>query len=306
MVTTHLISAALAGNRLDHVLRRLFPDTPRRVLVAWLAEGCVTLDGRVARKSQLTALDQRLVVTPPRTDVDVAREPLPLTILFESEDVVVVDKPAGQASSKLQGGAAFSVAAQLLDRYPNMHNFGHSAQDAGLIHRLDTGTSGVLVAAKSAKAFDALTTGLRNGELDKTYVAWTTGTLPNERGSIAEPLHSDPRNKRRVVVAIGRNRPSHPVHVTHYEVLAVDNGVTLVRLHAPVATRHQIRAHLASVGCPLLGDPLYGGPPDPRLQRHALHALYVGYRGAAGCSPFDCTSTPPDDVRGLVPFDFAG
>lgn len=272
--------------------------------MTWLAQGCVTLDGRVVRKGQLAALDQRLAVMPPRIDAESIPAPSPLAILFESDEVVVMDKPAGQASSALEGGAAYSVATQLLERYPHMRDFGHGPRDAGLIHRLDTGTSGVIVAAKTPKAFDVLTTALRNGELDKTYLAWTAGTLPSESGSIETPLRSDPRNRRRVIVPVGRSREHHPVRVTHYEVLAVDSGVTLVRLHAPVATRHQIRAHLASVGCPLLGDPLYGGAPHPRLERHALHAHSVRYRGAAGCSPFDCTSAPPEDVRSLLPFDF--
>ncbi len=236
------------------------------------------------------------------------REPAPdaphfeLSVLFENDEVVVVDKPAGQASTSLEGGARHSVAALLLERYPNMATLGHGPRDAGLIHRLDTGTSGVLVAAKSPKAFTELTHALRNGELSKIYWAWTLGSLPAHRGTIELPLKADPKNRRRVIGATGRNETTHRVHMTHYEVLASNDGVTLVQLQAPVATRHQIRAHLASVGCPLLADDLYGGAAHPGLTRHALHALQVSYRGAVACSPFDCTAPPPDDVRTLVPF----
>lgn len=302
MVTSHVVPTELSGNRLDHVLRRLFPDTPRRLLLTWLLQGSVKVDGRLARKGQVVVAGQELTVTGPEPASDPGIAPFQLSILFESDDVVVLDKPAGQPSSSLAGGASHSVAALLRERYPQTANIGHGPNDAGLIHRLDTGTSGALVAAKTKDAFAHLTSALRNGDLHKVYLAWTGGSLPNGRGSIELPLRTDPRNQRRVIAAIGRHRASHPVHVTHYEQLASNNGITLVRVHAPVATRHQIRAHLASVGCPLIGDVLYGGPTHSNLTRHALHALQVVHRGAVACSPFDCTASPPEDLRRLLPF----
>jgi 23S rRNA pseudouridine1911/1915/1917 synthase len=301
VVSTHVVSAESSGERLDHVLRHLFPHTPRRVLLLWLAQGWVKLDGRYARKSQLVATGQQITVTTVEPDAASAEMPPPLSLLFENSSVVVLDKPAGQPSTSLEGGVAHSVAAQLLHRYPEMTNVGHGVQDAGLIHRLDTGTSGVIVAAKTNTAFETLTAALRSGELSKSYLAWTRGTPSSDQGSITLALRTDPRNHRRVIPALGRHQSNNRTQVTHYEVVGTEQGITLIRLHAPVATRHQIRAHLASVGCPLVGDELYGGAAHPGLTRHALHALHVSYRGAAGCNPFDCTSLAPDDVRALTP-----
>jgi 23S rRNA pseudouridine1911/1915/1917 synthase len=303
VVTTHIVSAHESGSRLDHILRHLFPQTPRRVLLRWLTEGGVTLNGRIARKGQVVSTGQEISITPVQASQSAEHTSVSLSILFETDEVVVLDKPSGQASTVLDGGAPNSVASQLLQRYPEMSTVGYGPKDAGLIHRLDTGTSGVLVAARTRAAFTTLTAALRNGELAKEYLAWTNGDLPSQRGTIDVALSSDPRNRRRVIPARDPARSSHPAHMTRYEVLRVENGIALVRVQAPVATRHQIRAHFAAVGCPLLGDTLYGGTAYPGLTRHALHALQVSYRGAMGCSAFDCMSAPPEDVRALVPLD---
>lgn len=291
----------MSGSRLDHVLRLLYPNTPRRLLLNWLLQGAVRLDGRVARKGQLVSTGQQMTVTVPEAEEAPTETRFQLCQLLETPDFVVLDKPAGQASSCLEGGARNSIADLLLRRYPDMVDVGHGARDAGLVHRLDTGTSGVIVAAKTRVAFARLTQALRQGELNKVYLAWTAGTMPSPYGTIEVPLEADPSNRRRVVPAKRRHQSTHPVHKTHYEVLATSSGITLVRVSAPVASRHQIRAHLASVECPLLGDELYGGASHPQLARHALHAWRVSYRGAAGCNAFDCTSPPPEDVRGLIP-----
>ena len=286
------------GRRLDDIIKQRYPSISRRLLKLAFAEGRVTVAGQVARKSDLAQLGQCVTID------RVGLEPAPddttqMVILFESEEVVIVDKPAGVPCVPLQDGETGTVVNWLLAHYPAMKGFGYAARDAGLVHRLDTGTSGVLIAAKTQKAFEALVDALKRGHVHKSYLAWTTGVPSAMRGVIRAPLRPDPHNKKKVRLAALGERGARSC-VTHYQVLDRANGICLIRAHAPVATRHQIRAHLASVGCPLLSDELYGGTMDERLSRHALHAERAIFEGADGVESFDCESPIPEDLSHLT------
>ena len=287
------------GQRLDHILRTRFPNVSQRVRKLWFAESRVRLSGKLARKGELAERGQLVVVAAdadrilPTPDVDVV-----LDILFESEDIVVVNKPAGMPCVPLREAETGTVVNGLLARYPSMSSFGYSERDAGLVHRLDSGTSGVLVAAKSSTAFDVLVQALKRGELHKSYLAWCTAQPKEREGNIVLPLRPAPRNQRKVEVVSTSERDARPSH-THFRVLKQSDSLCVIRAEASVATRHQVRAHLASLGCPLLGDTLYGGSPDSRIQRHALHAERVTFRGCDKVGSFDCTSPLPPDLVAL-------
>lgn len=286
------------GQRLDHVVRGRFPEVPRRIQLRWFAEGKVRLDGRPVRKGVVGMRGQVCLVI--GDDQGNQSDGPPLAVCFESDQVVVVDKPPGIATTALVGSAEASVAEQLLRSYPGMGGIGYGPGDAGLIHRLDTGTSGVVVAAKTAGAFQTLVRALRGGQLDKTYLAWTDHAPAESDGVIETWLCSDPKHRQRMMVARPHDRGAKHC-ATYYQVLGTENGRVLIRAKAALATRHQVRVHLASIGCPLVGDELYGGVASDSLRRHALHAERVSYPGSEECSAFSCRAPVPQDLADLTP-----
>jgi 23S rRNA pseudouridine1911/1915/1917 synthase len=295
------ISAEEAGQRLDHVLRQRFPDVPRRIQSSWFGGGHVHLDGAATKKGSIAAPGQVCRVD---AVVDAPVPPLPgnhtLSILFEDEHVLVIDKPAGMASAALAGSAIDSVAAHLLDRYPVMKDVGYSVWDAGLIHRLDTDTSGVMVAAKTRAAFEELVEALVGTKLTKSYLAWTETSPTPEQGLIATWLRSDPKHRQRMTAARPHQSGAKPCE-TSYEVIAREGDFFVVRASAALATRHQVRAHLAAIGSPLVADALYGGPASGVISHHALHAERVRFEGGAVCDGFDCRAKIPRDLAALTP-----
>lgn len=303
-----LIDDSNAGLRLDKVVaqalglgrgpvRRLFDE--RRVRV----------DGRVGVKGDVLAAGARVEVSLPDAPEDGAAMPeaspeRPLVVLVETADVVVVDKPAGQASAPLRPGETGTVANALVGRYPEMAGVGFHPREPGLLHRLDTGTSGVLVAARSADVFATLSGALKAGRIEKYYLAVVEDEEMPESGFVDIPLAPHPKDSRRVLACL------HPRDVerleprfasTEYRVERRAAGRALVRVRAPKALRHQIRAHMSAIGCPIVGDELYGAKPLPGFDRHALHAAFVGWSGGGGdVAAFEARSPLPAELEALL------
>jgi 23S rRNA pseudouridine1911/1915/1917 synthase len=222
---------------------------------------------------------------------------LPLDVRLETDSLVVVNKPAGQASVALSAEDRFTLTNALLARYPEMRQVGGNRLEAGLVHRLDTGTSGLLVAARTATAFRTLQQALRAGRIKKQYAAIVcAGPLPDQ-GFVDEPLRPSPRNSRRMVTARVGQKGARGA-LTEYEVVERSEAALMTLVSAGPALRHQVRAHLASVGCPLLNDELYGAPRYSQLaaSRHALHARRIAWGGEGGLPPFDCIEPLPEDL----------
>jgi 23S rRNA pseudouridine1911/1915/1917 synthase len=184
-----------------------------------------------------------------------------------------------------------------------MEGVGHAAREPGLVHRLDTDTSGLVVAARTAAAFATLAEALRAGRLDKAYLLVCAAEGLGEAGTIDIPLAPHPKDRRRVYACV------HPRDVVRYAPRPASTSWKLVSTHGPwalvearaaKASRHQIRAHFAAIGHPLAGDALYGGPPAEGLARHALHASYVAWSGDAAVPAFAVRSALPRELAALV------
>ncbi len=276
--------------RLDVFVRSLMPGTSRRLVRALIADGSVRVNGTPAVKgAQLAAGD---VVDLPALPGLVPEPDRPLSVLYEDRDLVAVDKPGGVPGHALDPRQRGTIAAALLARYPGLASVG-PALAAGLVHRLDTGTSGVLLAARSASAYAALRAEFRRHEVVKRYVAIVAGA-PAAGTVIDRPLAHDPSDRRRMRVARSGDRAWRARGWSGAvwrggdwwgEEIEIRTGVT-----------HQIRAHLAHLGHPILGDELYGGPPASLAAgRHALHArdVEITTRGLRVGAPI------PDDLRAL-------
>jgi 23S rRNA pseudouridine1911/1915/1917 synthase len=297
------VTAEDAGKRLDKLVAER-AELGRRRVAEIFASGSVRVGGKRVVKGEPARVGDEVVVEIAIDDRPKPETNAPLEVRFETRELVVVSKPAGQPSAPLRGESG-TLAGALLARYPEMEEVGHSPREPGLLHRLDTQTSGLVVAARTREAFQGLHRALREGEMQKRYLAIVEGKGLEESGSIEAPIGPDRRNPRRVLVgeiALGDSRRPLRNAVTRFRVIGHDQQWALLELDVSRAFRHQIRAHLASIGHPIAGDAVYGGTSVPELgTRHALHASYVGWAGDESIPGFAVTEPLPDDLAILMP-----
>ncbi len=269
-----------AGQRIDVALARQVPELSRARAKALIEQGAVRVDGRRVKKSHVLSVGQRVTLDhiPGAVDFYAAPDPsLALQVLFENAQYVVVDKPTGVPSHPLREGELGTLAGALVARYPEMRDVGYSTREPGILHRLDNDTSGVMLAARDQATFDALRVQLQAGEIEKRYLARCQGLVPAPI-TIDTPIANDPRDPRRVRACIDpreiKRLRAQPASSEVLTSIPAEHG-SLIEVRANNARRHQIRAHLASIGHPLLGDPLYGGPPLESPPHHLLHATSI-------------------------------
>lgn len=301
-----------AGKRLDVVLVARVPGLSRARAKTLVAGGGVRVNGRRAPKGSRVAVGDRITLEeiPARRDVAAAPDEAlaaALVLAFEDDFLVVVDKPAHVPSHPLREGERGTVANALVARYPEMAGVGRAPREPGIVHRLDTNTSGLLLAARDTDTFAALVAALEASRIDKRYLALVEGTLAAQR--IDAPIRPHPTDPRRVeVVARGPGDRARgdaaPTHLTEIvSARAAGRDRTLVEVRAARATRHQVRAHLAFLGHPLVGDVLYGAAPVAGFDRHFLHASSLAFAHPRTGAPIRVTSALPADLEALLDMD---
>jgi 23S rRNA pseudouridine1911/1915/1917 synthase len=270
-----------AGKRVDVLLVERVPGMSRAKARALAEQGKIRVGGRRVRKGALVRAGDvvTLDALPTPADFDATPDPVlgaALAVVHEDAHIVVVDKPAGVPAHPLRPGEVGTVAGALVARYPELAGVGYRRREPGILHRLDTDTSGLMLAARDATTFERLRLALRAGLIEKRYVALVEGALGAPR-TITLPLATDPTDERRVRACVDERdtvRLGARDAITRVLVAEpVGSSFTYVTVEAPVAGRHQIRVHFAAIGHPLAGDRLYGGPALEGLTRHFLHAV---------------------------------
>jgi 23S rRNA pseudouridine1911/1915/1917 synthase len=291
-----LAGSSVAGQRLDRFLCAEIPQLGRAGARRLIEAGSVRVNGRRAAAGQrLSAGDEVVVAGPPISLVALPDPELALNVCYEDAWLVAVDKPAGVPSHPLRPGERGTIASALLARYPEMANVGYSPREPGIVHRLDTDTSGIMLAARSPQAFAALRAQLGRGEMDKRYLALALG-MP------AAPARHEAWLSARGARVTLRTEPFATAPRVETELLSAQafGDHALVELRISLARRHQIRAHLAALGHPIAGDRLYGGSPLPGLSRHFLHASELRLRHPETGLALTLQSPLPDDLRALL------
>ncbi len=265
-------------NRIDRFLAGVLPGYSRAQVRALLKEGRVRVNGqRVSTGVRLNVGDEVSVdvAEVAASELPLAAFELPLTVLFEGEDYLVLDKPAGMPTLPLRPSERSTLANALVARYPEVRGVGAGPLDAGLLHRLDNDTSGLLLAARTAEAYRYLQAQQAQGAIAKTYLALVQGQPP-QQGEISLPIAPTGRRKQAVRVLDANAEGARPAHTT-FVVQRRFCEHALVEAHLRRGARHQLRAHLAAIGHPIAGDLLYGGKPGP-VPRHFLHAWRITLR----------------------------
>jgi 23S rRNA pseudouridine1911/1915/1917 synthase len=262
------------GMRLDRYVADQLPELSRGTVQGLIESGCVRVDGQQRRpKFRMTPGEMVSVeIPPPRID-EILPDAIPLAIVYEDDDVIVVDKPAGMVVHPAPGHPRGTLANALLAHVPGISVGG--SQRPGIVHRLDKDTSGLIVAAKTDRGRTALVTQWESRSVDKTYLALVSGSVRDEEAIIDAPIGRDPKNRQRMAV-VRSGRPA----LTTFHVAERFLDSTLLEVSIETGRTHQIRVHLAFIGHPVVGDQLYGRArlTDPRLNRQFLHAGALGFR----------------------------
>lgn len=263
---------ALDGSRVDKAIAELF-DVSRAVASGVVEEG-VLVDGSEAAASDRVRAGQVIVCRRPEDTMRLAPEAVDFEVVYEDQSVIVVDKPAGVVVHPGSGRTSGTLAAGLLDRYPELEGVG-AADRWGLVHRLDKDTSGVIVVARTSVAFDQLTAELRRREIERVYVALVEGRMSAPTGTVDAPIGRDPsRPTRRAVVPGGKHARTHYEVVRYYQ----ESDVSLLEVRLETGRTHQIRVHLAAIDHPVAGDATYGATRrDLTVPRTFLHAAKVAF-----------------------------
>jgi 23S rRNA pseudouridine1911/1915/1917 synthase len=275
---TFIVTASDAGKRVDLFLRDQMPLYSRARLQSWIRGGRVVADGVALKSSYLLRGNETIEVEPVALPpLRATPEALPLTILYEDDDVVAVDKPAGMVVHAGAGCKTGTLVNALLHRFETLSGVGGELRP-GIVHRLDRFTSGVILAARHDLAHRRLAAQFAARSTQKTYIALVHGRLATDEGRIEKPIARDPIKRIRMTARLERGRAA----LTEYRVLRrYEPGFTLVEVRIHTGRTHQIRVHFASLGHPVAGDQLYGAPAKiknrPPLNRYFLHACRIQF-----------------------------
>lgn len=293
-----------AGHRLDQVLVDLFPGFSRSRLQTWLKEGAIQVDAQSRKPRDKVRGGERVVLIEPPPEPDpMQAQPVPLKVVYEDDTLIVIDKPAGMVVHPAAGNHDGTLMNGLLHYAPELAVIPR----AGIVHRLDKETSGLLVVARTLSAHKDLVEQLQARTVSREYLAVVNGQLV-AGGTIDEPMDRHPVDRKRMAVRMNGREA-----ITHYRVEERFRAHTALRVKLETGRTHQIRVHMAYLKHPLIGDPTYGGrlrtPPDSdaafadvlrRFPRQALHAMALGLVHPESGEECRWESPIPDDIQALM------
>lgn len=298
-MSVHLVPDGLAGERVDAAAARM-TGVSRSRLAEIIEAGGMRLNGRPVGKSTRVAAGDLLEVEipEPRRAVVVPREVAGVRIVHDDADIVVVDKPAGVAAHPSLGWDGPDVVAHLAAAGFRISTSG-AAERQGIVQRLDVGTSGLMVVAKSERAYTALKRAFRSRDVDKTYHALVQGHPDPFSGTIDAPIGRHPGHDWKMAVVDGGRHS-----ITHYETLEAFRAATLLEIRLETGRTHQIRVHMAAIRHPCVGDPLYGADPVLAarlgLERQWLHAVRLAFDHPGSGDRVTFESPYPDDIAAAL------
>lgn len=293
------LTASTGGDRLDRWLAGALPDRSRAEVQRWIKEGRVTVDGAVVKPSHKLATGAEITIALPEpAPPTVIAEEIPLAIVYEDENLLVIDKPAGMVVHPAPGGAhrGGTLVNAVLAHVPGLAVGG--AERPGIVHRLDKDTSGLILVAKNDLAQRALQAQFKARTVEKVYLALVEGDPPTARGRIEAAIGRDPHHRQRMAVVDDERGRSA---VTEFVVRERFPGYALLEVHPLTGRTHQIRVHLAFIGLPIAGDVVYGHRRKQlHCPRHFLHAHRLRFRLPGSAEWVEFSSPLPPDLQEVL------
>jgi 23S rRNA pseudouridine1911/1915/1917 synthase len=284
------------GQRLDKVIVATVPDLSRAAVQRLIKDGQVRVNGRTSKPSyRVEAGDEVVVHVPAETPPEIAPEPIALDVIYEDDHLLVVNKPAGMVIHPAYGHQSGTLVNAVLARCPQTVNVG-GPDRAGIVHRLDKDTSGLILVAKSEATHAALQRQFKRRQVTKTYLALVEGHPDPRQGLIDAPVGRDKRQRKRMAITRSGREAR-----TAYRVTELFDDHSLVELQPETGRTHQIRVHMAWLGYPVVGDRVYGYRKQRLLKhRHFLHARKLELTHPVTGTPLSCTTPLPDDLADLL------
>ena len=294
MSDVRLFTCESPGDRLDRFLANRCTDLSRTRIKRIIAEGDVTVDGQEQNAGFRLRPGQRVsIVVPDPAPTHLIPQQIPLNIVHDDEDLLIVDKPAGMPVHPGVGHPDSTLVNAVLGLDSSIGNVGGTMRP-GLVHRLDMDTSGLIAIAKTDRAHASITGQLRDRTVNKGYLALVAGTLSPVEAVIDAPIGRDPHDRKKMAI-VEDGRPAS----TPYRTISIFRGCTYAEVSPRTGRTHQIRVHFASIGHPVIGDALYGRE-DSRIGRHFLHAAYLEFDHPADGRRVHFRSPLPAELQSLI------
>ncbi|MBM4446609.1 MAG: RluA family pseudouridine synthase [Chloroflexi bacterium] len=286
-----ILQVAGSTGRLDRYLAKEYPELSRSRLQKLIEQGYILVNECGAKASQkLNAGDKIHIALPPPEQVSLVAEPIPVDVIYEDDDLLVIDKPAGLVVHPSPGHTTHTLVNALLARCPNLGNFGDAIRP-GIVHRLDKDTSGLMIIAKNNSAQQYLINQFKARSVSKGYLVLVKGKLAQSQGVIDAPVGRDPFNRKRMAV-VSNGRQAR----TRYKVKEYLGDYSLLEVTTETGRTHQIRVHLSAIGYPVVGDPMYG-VRSAYVKRQFVHAYRLGFRLLASGAYQEFTCELPSDLK---------
>jgi 23S rRNA pseudouridine1911/1915/1917 synthase len=284
----------VSESRLDQYLAGLDTGMTRSQLSRLIVEGQALVNGRPAKpSSKVRAGDSVSLSVPPPRPTGVVAQDIPVTVVYQDESVVVIDKPAGLAVHPGPGHPDMTLVNALLAMCPDIQGIGGEIRP-GIVHRLDKDTSGLMMVAKTHQAHNDLSAQIKARQVTKGYLALVEGSLKSTEGKVDAPVGRHPRRRTRMAVVVGGKEAR-----TNYKVRQELRGHSLVELYLETGRTHQIRVHMAHLGHPLVGDTTYGHASH-LVDRHFLHAFHLGFKHPITGESLDFKIDLPPDLTPAI------
>lgn len=268
----HIVTKEQHKRRIDKLLTELNPDRSRSAIQTWIVEDYVTVNGETVKANYKCQTDDEIKWKIPEVKpLEIKAENIPLDIIYEDRDLLVVNKPKGMVVHPSLGHGSGTLVNALLHHCEDLSGI-NGVERPGIVHRIDKDTSGLLMVAKNDKAHQHLSKQLAEREVERKYVALVHGEIPHEKGLIDAPIARDPNNRQRMAIV-----DDGKAAITHFRVLKRYPDYSYVECELETGRTHQIRVHLNYINYPLVGDPLYGPRKTLDLNGQALHAKKLGF-----------------------------
>jgi 23S rRNA pseudouridine1911/1915/1917 synthase len=279
------------GVRLDRFISTRYHEFSRTYLQKLINEGSVRVNGKAVKPGIKLDIGDRVEVSiPPPAPSPLSPEAIPVKVVYEDDDLLVVDKPHGLTTHPSPGQTGHTLVNALLSYYPKLAEMGDSLRP-GIVHRLDKDTSGLIIVAKNSQAQLNLINQFKNHSVKKTYLTLVKGHLTPEQGIIEAPIGRDPADRKRMAV-VTAGKPAR----SEYKVVKYLKGYTLLEVKPETGRTHQIRVHLSAIGYPVVGDGVYG-VKVPFLKRQFLHAYRLSFNLPVSGERVEFKSELPEDVE---------